>query len=129
MDYLEPTVLPYNKNDNDDLKFNSSKLSINKYKIDNLALNHDLDSNLIFLAATCITLTKFTNNTGIFISTKFNDLNKILLRIDEKNREITVEEYIKAIDEALTKSDIADIGGPLFNYIYMMKSRMMQTPL
>ena len=92
MDYLEPTVLPYNKNDNDDLKFNSSKLSINKYKIDNLALNHDLDSNLIFLAATCITLTKFTNNTGIFISTKFNDLNKILLRIDEKNREITVEE-------------------------------------
>lgn len=118
MDCLEPTVLPYNKNDNDDLKFNSSKLSINKYKIDNLALNHDLDSNLIFLAATCITLTKFTNNTGIFISTKFNDLNKILLRIDEKNREITVEEYIKVIDEALTKSDIADIGGPLFNYIY-----------
>ena len=118
MNHLESTIIPYNKKDNDNLKFNSSKLNINKSKIDSLALNHDFDSNLIFLAATCITLTKFTNNTGIFISTKFNDLNRILLRIDEKNRKMTVEEYIKIIDESLSKSDITDTGEHLFNYIY-----------
>ena len=69
---MQPSVLLFNKNDDDISKMEYVCIPIMKSKIDDLTSKYDLDQNLLFLAATCITLTKYSKTTQIFIKTKFN---------------------------------------------------------
>ena len=75
---MQPTLLMSNKNEDEILKVEYEDISIVKSKIDDLALKYDSNPNLLFLAAACITLTKYTNNTKIFI--------KVKSKIDEDSR-------------------------------------------
>ena len=93
---LEPTLIPYNKNKDSSFNVAYSSLNFLKSKIHTLSLREGFDSNLLFLAATCIALTKFTNTSDIFINTKFTtdrESKYVSLHFAEKNRNITV--YLK----------------------------------
>ena len=121
---FEQTLLTYNKNEDDISKTDYVSLSIIKSKIDDLSLKNGLDSNLLFLAATSITLTKYTNSTKIFISTKNNNSKIIPLRFNDDDRKKTVFDYIHNIDAILSDStDSEDLLKYLnsdshFNYIF-----------
>ena len=111
---FEPTILPYNrvnKNDMGELSFDS--ISIKKSLIDSLCSVEDLDYNLLFLAAVCITLTKYTNNTSIFIH-----VNNIPLIFNSNNRKETVIDYIKIIEEYLSHPVSSKNKESYFNFIY-----------
>jgi amino acid adenylation domain-containing protein len=117
----------FNKNDDDIPKMEYTCISIIKSKIDYLTSKHDLDQNLLFLAATCITLTKYINSTQIFIKTKSKINEKSIevpLKFNDANRKRNIIDYIanirndfsnpKDYDESL--KELANQSH--FNYIY-----------
>ena len=113
--------LPYNKNENNDiLDINYASISVTKSFIDDLTFSHNFNSNLLFLAATCITLTKYNNNTKISIFTKNDNGDWNHLIHDNKNRGISVNEYILEINEILSNPTNPDefFNESHFNYIY-----------
>ena len=67
---MQSSALMFNKNDDNISKMEYVCISIIKSKINDLALKYDLDHNLLFLTATCITLTKYSEDSQIFIKTK-----------------------------------------------------------
>ena len=124
---MQPSVLLFNKNDDDISKMEYVCIPIMKSKIDDLTSKYDLDQNLLFLAATCITLTKYSKTTQIFIKTKFNINGKsveVPLKFNDENRKRNFIDYItnlsddfsnpKGHDELL--SELANQSH--FNYIY-----------
>ena len=124
---MQPSVLMFNKNDDNISKMEYVYISIIKSKIDDLTSKHDLDQNLLFLAATCITLTKYANSTQIFIKTKSRINGKsveVPLKFNDENRKRSVIDYIanlcdyfsnpKSNDESLRELANQDH----FNYVY-----------
>ena len=91
-DIFEATLLPYNKQDNNGISIISDSISIKKSLIDDLCYKHDLDLDSLILAATCITLTKFINDTEILIY-----VDNSILHFNDENRDRTVIDYIENI--------------------------------
>ena len=124
---MQPSVLIFNKNDDEIPKIEYVCISIIKSKIDNLTSKYDLDQNLLFLAATCITLTKYTNSTQIFIKTKSKingKSNEVPLKFNDENRKRNVIDYITNLhDQFSNPKDYNELlreftNQPHFNYIY-----------
>ena len=107
MGEFEPTYLPYVKKFNDDEAFLDEKVLLNRLLIEKLSQDNDFDSNLLILAAICITLTKYNNSTEIFISVDNNPLI-----FDDKNRNKSVFEYINSVQKYLTQ--ITDVDNKSF---------------
>ena len=125
--FMQPSVLLFNKNDDDITKMEYVCVSIIKSKIDDLTSKHDLDQNLLFLAATCITLTKYANDTQIFIKTKSKINGKSIevpLKFNDENRKRNIIEYISNFsDDFSNPQDNDELLRELanqshFNYIY-----------
>ena len=125
--FMQPSVLLFNKNDDDITKMEYVCVSIIKSKIDDLTSKHDLDQNLLFLAATCITLTKYANGTQIFIKTKSKINGKSIevpLKFNDENRKRNIIEYISNFsDDFSNPQDNDELLRELanqshFNYIY-----------
>ena len=124
---MHPSVLIFNKNDDNIPKIEYVYISIIKSKIDSLALKHDLNQNLLFLAATCITLTKYTNSTQIFIKikSKINEKSiEVPLKFNDENRKRNVIDYIANLNDFFSNpKDYDELLRQLtnqshFNYIY-----------
>ena len=124
---MQPSVLIFNKNDDEIPKIEYVCISIIKSKIDDLTSKHDLDQNLLFLAATCITLTKYTNSTQIFIKTKSKingKSNEVPLKFNDENRKRNIIDYITNLhDQFSNPKDYNELlreftNQPHFNYIY-----------
>ena len=124
---MHPSVLIFNKNDDNIPKIEYVYISIIKSKIDSLALKHDLNQNLLFLAATCITLTKYTNSTQIFIKikSKINEKSiEVPLKFNDENRKRNVIDYIANLNDFFSNPNDYDellrqlTNQPHFNYIY-----------
>lgn len=124
---MQSSALMFNKNDDNISKMEYVCISIIKSKINDLALKYDLDHNLLFLTATCITLTKYSEDSQIFIKTKSKINGKSIeapLKFNDENRKRNVIEYIanlsddfsnpKEYNELLRKLTIQSH----FNYIY-----------
>ena len=104
---MQPTLLMSNKKDGEVPKMEYSDIFIVKSKIDDLALKYDSNPNSLFLAATCITLTKYTNSTKIFIKIKSKmngNFVEVPLRFDDENRKRTVFEYIANLKDVFSNN-------------------------
>ena len=104
---MQPTLLMSNKKDGEVPKMEYSDIFIVKSKIDDLALKYDSNPNSLFLAATCITLTKYTNSTKIFIKIKSKmdgNFVEVPLRFDDENRKRTVFDYIANLKDVFSNS-------------------------
>ena len=107
---MQPTLLMSNKNEDEILKVEYEDISIVKSKIDDLALKYDSNPNLLFLAAACITLTKYTNSTKIFIKVKSKideDSREFPLRFNDEDRKRTVYDYIANLMDLYSNSEHA----------------------
>ena len=127
MSFYRPPVIMFNKNDDNISKMEYVCISIIKSKIDDLTSKYNIDQNLLFLAATCITLTKYTGNTQIFIKTKSKINGKSLeipLKFNDKNRKRSVIDYIADLRADFSKpKDYNELLNELanqshFDYIY-----------
>lgn len=106
MNEFEPTFLPFNKN-KDDVAIVYESIPLKKELIDDLCGDNDFD--LIIMAATCITLTKYVNSTEIFIG-----VDDALLMFNEEDRNKTVSDYMATIRKYLNQPNSAD-GETFFN--------------
>ena len=86
-EHLEPTVLPFNKNNDNESEVIRESISINKSFVDDLCNKNGLKSWSCFLSATVVVLTKYTNSTNIHISTKINSKDVCLIFNDENRKE------------------------------------------
>ncbi|MBE6508808.1 MAG: hypothetical protein E7Z77_05260 [Methanobrevibacter sp.] len=111
MSKFEPTLLPFNKND-DNVKIAYEKINLNKSLVDDLCKDNDLDSNLLILAATCITLTKYVNTTEIFIR-----VDDVPLIFDDDDRDKVVFDYINDVRKCLDQSNDVDEES-FFNIVF-----------
>ena len=111
MDRFEPTLLPFNKKV-DKILIDYESVPLNKSLIDDLCVNTNFDSDLLILAAICITLTKYIHSTEIFIRVD-NDF----LIFDDEDRDKSVSDYIGDIYKCLNQSGEVD-GESFFNIIF-----------
>ena len=111
MSKFEPTLLPFNKND-DNVDIVYEKINLNKSVVDDLCRGNDLDSNLLILAATCITLTKYVNTTEIFIR-----VDDVPLIFDDEDRDKVVFDYINDVRKCMDQSNDVDEES-FFNIVF-----------
>ena len=116
-EHLEPTVLPFNKNNDNESEVIRESISINKSFVDDLCNKNGLKSWSCFLSATVVVLTKYTNSTNIHISTKINSKDVCLIFNDE-NRKETVIDYIRNIEKHLDRQVNHGIAESHFSFVY-----------
>lgn len=103
--FVEPTVLPYNKNELNKYTQKTVSIFINKSDIIDFCKNLDISPEIFFKAATVLCLTKYTNSTEI-------NINNLIL--NDSNREYTVKEYLQLIKHTKDKHTSENH----FTYIY-----------
>ena len=93
---LQPTILPYNKNDNNLKDVAWESIFLDKSLFEEVCVKNDVDYKLLILAATSITLTKYTNTPELFIR-----VNDNYLILNDKNRKDSIIDYIIKIKNNL----------------------------
>ena len=93
---IQPTILPYNKNENNLGEFVYESISLNKSLFEEVCVKNEIDYNLLILAASTITLTKYINTTELFIGVNNNHLI-----LNDKNRKEFIIDYIVKIKNNL----------------------------